>query len=189
MRAGPPSSWAASATRGCGCSPPTTPHPPPQWSARCAIGRRRGAAAPRAKRLARLRGQGGQARSKATAAEEEAGRLAEALEAARSRALRAEREYQDLQAECSGQDDDRSGLTAEQERASAALVDASAGVTGLRAAEREASGQRAALRARREALEEALTALRGGQDASAALLAEPGRVSGVLGPVAGPVAV
>ncbi len=147
------------------------------------------AATARAERLARLRGQVGQARSKATAAEEEAGRLAEALEAARSRALRAEREYQDLQAECSGQDDDRSGLTAEQERASAVLADASARVTGLRTAEREASGQRAALRARREALEEGLTALRSGQDASAALLADPGRFSGVLGSVAALVTV
>jgi chromosome segregation protein len=147
------------------------------------------AATAQAERLARLRGQVGQARSKATAAEEEAGRLAEALEAARSRALRAEREYQDLQAECSGQDDDRSGLTAEQERVSAALADASARVTGLRAAEREASGQRAALRARREALEEGLTALRSGKDASAALLADPGRFSGVLGSVAALVTV
>jgi len=147
------------------------------------------AATARAERLARLRGQVGQARSKATAAEEEAGRLAEALEAARSRALRAEREYQDLQAECSGQDDDRSGLTAGQERASAVLADASERVTGLRTAEREASGQRAALRARREALEEGLTALRSGKDASAALLADPGRFSGVLGSVAALVTV
>ena len=147
------------------------------------------AEAARAERLARLRGQVGQARSKATAAEEEAARLAEALEQARSRALQAERDYQDLQGEYSGSDDDRSELTAEHEHAAAALGDASGRVTGLRAAEREASGQRAALRARGEALEEGLRALRSGKDASAALLADPGRFSGVLGSVAALVTV
>jgi chromosome segregation protein len=147
------------------------------------------AEAVRAERLARLRGQVGQARSKATAAEEEAARLAEALEQARSRALQAERDYQDLQGEYSGSDDDRSELTAEQERTAAALSDATARVAGLRATEREASGQRAALRARGEALEEGLRALRSGQDASAALLADPGRFSGVLGSVAALVTV
>src|SRR5450759_4227446 len=147
------------------------------------------AAAVRAERLARLRGQVGQARSKATAAQEEAARLAEALEQARARALQAERDYQDLQGEYSGRDDDRSGLTAEHERATATLADASGRVTELRVAEREASGQRAALRARGEALEEGLRALRSGKDASAALLADPGRFSGVLGSVAAMVTV
>ena len=147
------------------------------------------AAAARAERLARLRGQVGQARSKATAAQEEAARLAEALEQARARAAQAERDYQDLQGEYSGRDDDRSGLTAEHERATATLADASGRVTELRATEREASGQRAALRARRDALEEGLRALRSGEDASAALLADPGRFSGVLGSVAAMVTV
>jgi chromosome segregation protein len=147
------------------------------------------AAAARAEQLARLRGQVGQARSKATAAQEEAGRLAEALEQARSRAVQAEQDYEDLQDECAGRDDDRSGLTAEHERAAAVLADASAQVTALRAAEREASGQRAALRARGEALQEGLTALLSGEDAAAALLADPGRFSGVLGSVAALVTV
>jgi chromosome segregation protein len=147
------------------------------------------AAAARAERLARLRGQVGQARSKATAANEEAARLADALEQAQSRALRAEQDHQDLQDECADRDDDRSGLTAEHELSSGAAADAAARVAGLRAAEREASGQRAALRARGEALEEGLKALSSGQDASAALLADPGRFSGVLGAVAALVTV
>jgi chromosome segregation protein len=147
------------------------------------------AAAARAERLARLRGQVGQARSRATAAQEEAARLTEALEQARARAVQAERDYQDLQGEYSGRDDDRSGLTAEHERATATLADASGRATELRVAEREASGQRAALRARGEALEEGLRALRSGADASAALLADPGRFSGVLGSVAAMVTV
>ncbi len=59
----------------------------------------------------------------------------------------------------------------------------------LRAAERESSAQRAALRARVQALSEGLHALRSGKDASGALLAEPGQFSGVLGAVAALVTV
>jgi chromosome segregation protein len=54
-------------------------------------------------------------------------------------------------------------------------------VARLRAAEHEASDARAALRARTEALQEAV---RRGADASGALLAEPQRFAGVLGSVA-----
>ena len=147
------------------------------------------AEAARAERLARLRAQVGAARSKAAAAAEEAGRLADAFEQARSRADQAEREYEELQEQCAGRDDDRAGLTWEHEQARTTLSDVSERVAQLRAAERESSAQRAALRARVQALSEGLHALRSGKDASGALLAEPGQFSGVLGAVAALVTV
>jgi chromosome segregation protein len=143
----------------------------------------------RAERLARLRAQAGAARSKASAAAEEAGRLADAFAQARSRADQAEREYEELQEQCVGRDDDRAGLTWEHDQARTALSEASERVAQLRAAERESSAQRAALRARVQALSEGLHALRSGKDASGALLAEPGQFSGVLGAVAALVTV
>jgi len=147
------------------------------------------AEADRAERLARLRAQAGAARSKAAAAAEEAGRLADAFEQARSRADQAEREYEELQEQCAGRDEDRAGLTWEHEQARTALSDASERVAQLRAAERESSAQRAALRARVQALREGLHAVRSGKDAAGALLAEPGQFSGVLGAVAALVTV
>ncbi len=142
------------------------------------------AEAKRAEQLARLRAQVGAARSKAAAAAEEAGRLADAFDAARSRADQAEREYEELQDQCAGRDDDRTGLAWEHEQAAAQLSAASARVSELRAAERETSAEGAALVARVQALREGVHALRTGRDASAALLAEPGRFGGVLGAVA-----
>jgi len=147
------------------------------------------AATVRAERLAKLRAQVGAARSKAAAAQEEAGRLADAFEQARSRADQAQQEFEELQDLCAGRDDDRTGLTWEHERVTTALSAASARVSELRAAERESSAQRAALRARVQALREGLHALRSGKDASAALLAEPAKFSGVLGAVAALVTV
>ncbi len=139
------------------------------------------AAAQRAERLARLRSQVGAARSKLTAAQEEAARLATAHEQARSRAEQAQHEYGQLQDVVSGREQGRADLAAGHERATAALVQASDRVARLRTAEHEASDARAALRARTEALQEAV---RRGADASGALLAEPGRFTGVLGSVA-----
>jgi chromosome segregation protein len=147
------------------------------------------AEAKRAEQLARLRAQVGAARSKAAAADEEAGRLADSLDQAKSRADLAEREYEDLQDQCAGRDDDRTGLAWEHEQAAATLSAAAARVSELRAAEREASAERAALTARVQALREGVHALRTGKDASAAVLAEPGRFGGVLGAVAALVTV
>jgi chromosome segregation protein len=143
----------------------------------------------RAEQLARLGAQVGAARSKAAAADEEAGRLADSLDQAKSRADLAEREYEDLQDQCAGRDDDRTGLAWEHEQAAAKLSAAAARVSELRAAEREASAERAALTARVQALREGVHALRTGKDASAAVLAEPGRFGGVLGAVAALVTV
>ena len=139
------------------------------------------AAAQRAERVAQLRSQVGAAQSRLTAAQEEAGRLASSFAAARARAERAQHEYGELQDLVSGRDEGRAELAAAHERAAAALTEASARVTELRAAEHQASGARAALRARSEALHEAV---RRGADASGALLAEPGRFGGVLGSLA-----
>ena len=81
----------------------------------------------------------------------------------------------------SGREQGRADLAAVHDMAAAALAQGADRVARLRAAEHEASGARAGLRARTEALEEAI---RRGADASGALLAEPGRFAGVLGSVA-----
>ena len=139
------------------------------------------AAAERAERLARLRGQAGAARSRLAAAQEEAGRLAKDLTAARSRAEKAQHQYGELQDAHGGRDEDRAELAAAHERAAAAVKAASAQLARLRKAEHELSDQRAGLRARAAALGEAV---RRGADASAVLLAEGSRFPGVLGPLA-----
>jgi len=139
------------------------------------------AAAQRAERLAQLRNQVGAARSRVTAAQEEAGRLNAAYEQALSRAEQAQRDHAGLQDVVSGREEGRADLAATHDMATAALAQAADRVTRLRAAEHEASDARAALRARTEALQEAI---RRGADASGALLAEPGKFAGVLGSVA-----
>ncbi len=143
------------------------------------------AAAARAERLARLRGQVGAARSRVAAAREEEGRLADALDQAQSRAKLALREYEEFQDASHGRDDDRAGLAAAHEQATAALGEVTTRVTELRAAERRASAERAALVARREALEEGIRAIQRGAEASEVLLADPVLAGEVLGAVAG----
>jgi chromosome segregation protein len=139
------------------------------------------AAAQRADLLARLRGQAEAAASRAAAAQDEAGRLAEALAQAKARAEQAQVEYAALQDLVSGREEGRADLMASREQATAALKAASATVNQFRKAEHAASDQRAALRARSEALTEAVIS---GADASGVLLAKPGTFSGVLGPLA-----
>ena len=139
------------------------------------------AAVQRAERLAQLRSQVGAARSRLAAAQEEAGRLNAAYEQAVSRAEQAQRDHAELQDVVSGREQGRADLAATHDMAAAALAQAVDRVARLRAAEHEASGARAALRARTEALQEAV---RRGADASGALLAEPGKFAGVLGSVA-----
>jgi chromosome segregation protein len=142
------------------------------------------ATAARAERLAKLRGQVGAARSRVAAAREEEGRLADALEQARSRAGLALQEYEEFQEASAGRDDDRSGLAAAHEQAAAALGEVTARVTEARAGERRASAERAGLIARKEALEEGIHAIQHGAEASAALLADPVLAGEVLGAVA-----
>jgi len=142
------------------------------------------AAAVRADELARLRGRVGVAHSRVAANEEEAARLADAIEQATSRAQAAQREYEEAQELAVGATGDRAGLAAAHEEAAAALAESSARVVQCRAAERVASGQKAALVARRQALEEGLAAVQDGTTASAALLADPEWSGHVLGGVA-----
>ncbi len=139
------------------------------------------AAAQRAEQLARLRSRVESAASRANAADEEAGRLAEALAQARARAEQAQVEYAALQDLVSGREQGRADLAAAHERASEALAAATANVTKLRRAEHAASEELAGLRARAQALAEAVSQ---GADASGVLLAEPGAFAGVLGPLA-----
>jgi chromosome segregation protein len=139
------------------------------------------AAAERAERLARLRGQVGAARSRLAAAREEAGRLAAGLAAARARAERAQQQYGELQDHFGGSDANRAELVAAHERAAAAVKAASGQVAELRKAEHDISERRAGLRARATALGEAV---RRGADASAVLLADDRQFPGVVGPLA-----
>jgi chromosome segregation protein len=142
------------------------------------------AAAARADELARLRGQVGAARSRVAASEEETARLADAIEQATSRAQAVQREYEEAQETAASGTGDRAGLTAAHDEAAAALAESSARVAQCRAAERVASAERAALVARRQALEEGLRAVQDGTAASAALLADPEWSGHVLGGVA-----
>jgi chromosome segregation protein len=139
------------------------------------------AAAQRADRLARLRGQVEAAMSRAGAAQEEAGRLAAAAEQARARAEQAQVEYAALQDRVA-HEGGRAELATAHEEAGQALAAASARVGELRRAEHAASDERAALRARAAALAEAVA---GGADAAGVLLADSGGFGGVLGPLAG----
>ncbi len=135
-------------------------------------------AAARAERAARLREQVGAADSRSVAAREEMDRLEVSAEQARERAERAAQEYDLVQDLASGRDEDRSGLAAAHGEATAAASECTERTSVLRTAERESARELAALRARAEALAEAV---RRGADASAALLADPARFDGVTG--------
>jgi chromosome segregation protein len=143
------------------------------------------AAAARAGRLARLREQVGAAASRAAAAEDELDRLAAAAEQAAERAELAQQACDDAAAEAGG-DEDRGELAAAHERAARTLKDLSEQTVAARTAERESARNLAARRARADALAEAA---RRGADASAAVLADPARFTGVLGPFAERLAV
>ncbi|HXZ64756.1 MAG TPA: chromosome segregation protein SMC [Streptosporangiaceae bacterium] len=138
------------------------------------------AAAQRADRLARLRGQVEAAMSRAAAAQEEGDRLAAAAEQARARAEQAQVEYAALQDRVANEGS-RADLAAAHERAAEARAAASARVAELRRAEHEVSAERAGLRARAAALAEAVA---GGADGAGVLLAASSGFDGVLGPLA-----
>ena len=145
------------------------------------------AAATRADRLARLRGQVGAASSRQATAAEELERLVASAAEARARAERAQHEHSEVAEQVSGHDEGRAELAATHEEAGALLAAASAQVSELRKAEAEATRRYTALRARVETLQEAF---RRGADASADLLADTGqtgsvgRFSGIIGPFA-----
>jgi chromosome segregation protein len=138
------------------------------------------AAAARAGQLARLREQVGAAASRSAAAQEELDRLAASAEQARERAALAQQEHDQVRGAADG-GGDRSELAAAHEQAARTLSQDAERTVAARTAERESASELAALRARAEALAEAA---RRGADASAALLADPARFAGVLGPFA-----
>ncbi|HEY0998545.1 MAG TPA: chromosome segregation protein SMC, partial [Streptosporangiaceae bacterium] len=136
------------------------------------------AAAARAGRVARLREQVGAADSRTVATQEEMDRLEVSATEARERATLAQDEFEQVQDQAGGRDEDRSELAAAHEQATAMLAECTERAKVLRTAERESARDLAARRARAETLTEAA---RRGADASAALLADPARFGGVVG--------
>ncbi|MGA9714977.1 MAG: chromosome segregation protein SMC, partial [Aeromicrobium sp.] len=138
------------------------------------------AAADKREGLARLHGQVNALRSRATAAEQEIGRLTTAKAEVEHRAASAQREFTGLENQIAGLDVGESGLDAELETAEADLERLTAELSALSAQEQDAKRAQAALQARREALELGLER----KDGVGALLAATGEISGLLGSVA-----
>jgi chromosome segregation protein len=136
------------------------------------------AAAARAGLVARLREQVGAADSRTAATQEEMDRLEVSATEARERASLAQDEFDTVQDQAGGRDEDRSELAAAHEQATAMLAECTERAKVLRTAERESARDLAARRARAETLSEAA---RRGVDASAALVADPARFGGVVG--------
>jgi chromosome segregation protein len=143
------------------------------------------AAADRREGLARLSGQVAAKRSRVEGGEAEIGRLAPSLEEARERAARAQSEFAALETQVAGLDAGEEDLDSDHEEATLRLVAAEERVTALRQEEREAERERAALVARKDALELGLAR----KDGSGTVLAASDRLSGVLGSVAALVSV
>ncbi|MDQ6522393.1 chromosome segregation protein SMC [Nocardioides sp. LHD-245] len=143
------------------------------------------AAADRREGLARLHGQVNTLRSRASAAEEEIGRLEAARADATARAERSQRDFTALETRVAGLDAGEEGLDAEHEAAVAALDDLDERLTKVRAEAQQADRDKAGLSARKEALELGLAR----KDGAGALLAASDTISGLLGSVAALVAV
>ncbi|RSN57662.1 chromosome segregation protein SMC [Streptomyces sp. WAC 04229] len=139
------------------------------------------AIADRREGLARLSGQVGAARSRAASAQAEIERLAEARDESRERAAAAQEEYETLQAEVDGLDADDRELAERHDAAKRGLAEAEAALGAAREAATVAERERAATRARHEAL--ALGLRR--KDGTGAVLAAKDRLTGLLGPAAG----
>ncbi|MFC8066477.1 chromosome segregation protein SMC [Streptomyces sp. NPDC057293] len=138
------------------------------------------AIADRREGLARLSGQVGAARSRAASAQAEIERLAEARDESRERAAAAQEEYEALQAEVDGLDADDQELAERHDAAKHGLAEAEAALGAAREAATVAERERAATRARHEAL--ALGLRR--KDGTGAVLAAKDRLTGLLGPAA-----
>ena len=143
------------------------------------------AAADRREGLARVHGQVNTAKSRARAAEEEIGRLTQSRSEAISRAEKAEHDFAALESQVAGLDAGESGLDAEHEQAQASLDDTTSKLTDVRERAQVAERDRAALAARKEALEQNLTR----KDGTDALLAASGRIAGLRDSVAASVTV
>jgi chromosome segregation protein len=143
------------------------------------------AIADRREGLARLHGQVAALRTRASAAEDEIGRLTAALDGARQRAAQAQTEFASVESEVAGLDAGEVDLDTRFENAAAALSESEERLTALQDEEREVERQRAAAAARRDAL--ALGLAR--KDGHAALLDAGDRLSGLLGTIADVVRV
>ncbi len=138
------------------------------------------AAADRREGLARLHGQVNALRTRASAAEEEKGRLQAARADALARAERAHHDFTALETRVAGLDAGEEGLDAEHEAAVAALEDIDERLAKTREEAQQADRDRSALGARKEALELGLAR----KDGAGALLAASDALSGLLGSVA-----
>nr|WP_255430006.1 chromosome segregation protein SMC [Streptomonospora sp. PA3] len=143
------------------------------------------AAADRREGLAKLRGRVDALRSRLAASEAEVERLDAAAVEARERAEEATAEYERAQAESAGLDQGDAELDTAQEDAKRRLAEMDARLNELRETERGAERERAALAARKEALEMGLNR----KDGAAALLAAQDRLPGLLGSLAALVEV
>ncbi|MFI6157832.1 chromosome segregation protein SMC [Kitasatospora sp. NPDC051170] len=148
------------------------------------------AIADRREGLARLQGQASAARSKASAAEAEIGRLTEARDEALLRAEAARAEYEELREQVDGPDGDEERAEAEHREARERLAALERELTAARETAGAAERERAALTARHEALSLGLRR----KDGTGALLAAGERqagekhagekLTGLLGPAA-----
>ncbi|HET8560859.1 MAG TPA: chromosome segregation protein SMC, partial [Marmoricola sp.] len=138
------------------------------------------AAADRREGLARLHGQVNGLRSRAAAAEDELGRLAQARAEVLARAERAQRDFTALETRVAGLDAGEEGLDAEHEAATGALGDIEDRLAKTREEIQAAERERTALAARKEALALGLNR----KDGAGALLAASDSLSGLLGSVA-----
>ncbi|MBW9205604.1 chromosome segregation protein SMC [Mumia sp. zg.B17] len=138
------------------------------------------AASDRREGLARLTGQVNTLRTRVLAAEEEIGRLEENRLLAEQRAQRAQHEFTVAETQVAGLGSGETGLAAEIEAAEAALADATERLAKTKDAVHSADRERAALEARKEALEMGLAR----KDGAGAVLGASDRLGGVLGSVA-----
>ncbi|MDQ4007385.1 MAG: AAA family ATPase, partial [Actinomycetota bacterium] len=132
------------------------------------------AAADRREGLARLTGQVNALKSRAAAAEDELGRLSTSHQEAAARADRAQHEFTALETRVASLDAGERGLDEEHDAAQAQLDDLSERLAKRREEAQEAERERAALAARKEALELGLAR----KDGAGALLAASEPVSG-----------
>ena len=138
------------------------------------------AIADRREGLARLHGQVAALRTRASAADDEIGRLTVALNGARERAATAQTEFATVESEVAGLDAGEVDLDSRFEAAAASLSEAEERLAALQDEEREVERQRAAAAARRDALAMGLAR----RDGSGALLDARDKLPGLLGSVA-----
>ncbi|MGI8433490.1 MAG: chromosome segregation protein SMC [Nocardioidaceae bacterium] len=138
------------------------------------------AAGDRREGVAQLSGQVDSVRSRAAAAQDEIDRLEAARDAALGRARRAQLDFTSLETSIAGLDVGEQGLDAEHEGASSLLADIESRLAKLQHQSQVADRERAALSARKGALELGLAR----KDGAGALLEAGEVVSGLMGSVA-----